>query len=116
MDRPLVVNLLVLTPRQAWELLGPVGQYGSYGDLARLIAFIGDDIPEEVAEEPVEALDFSVRTQNILKRAHITKTGELLGRTANDLLGYGLKEKGVNEVREKLRAKHSIGLLGDPLP
>jgi len=52
----------------------------------------------------IEELSLSVRTFNCLKRAGITKVGELLERTDEDLLKIkNLGEKALEEVRRQLR-------------
>lgn len=53
---------------------------------------------------PIEQLSLSVRTFNCLKRAGITKVGELLERSDDDLLKIkNLGQKALEEVRTQLR-------------
>ena len=62
-------------------------------------------IPPEKYEMPLEQLNLSARTFNSLRRSGITKVGELLEKTDDDLLGlrsFGLKS--LEEVRERLTA------------
>jgi DNA-directed RNA polymerase subunit alpha len=60
-------------------------------------------IPPEKYEMPLEQLNLSARTFNSLRRSGITKVGELLEKTDDDLLAlrsFGLKS--LEEVRERL--------------
>lgn len=62
-------------------------------------------IPPEKYEMPLEQLNLSARTFNSLRRSGITKVGELLEKTDDDLLAlrsFGLKS--LEEVRERLTA------------
>ncbi len=66
-------------------------------------------IPERVAEANIEVLDLSVRAFNCLKRAGITKVGEILERLERDedellsIRNFG--QKSLDELKEKLTAK-----------
>jgi len=66
-------------------------------------------IPERIAEVSVEELDLSVRASNCLKRAGITKVGEILDRLQRDerellsIRNFG--QKSLEELKEKLEAK-----------
>jgi DNA-directed RNA polymerase subunit alpha len=66
-------------------------------------------IPERVAEANIEDLDLSVRAFNCLKRAGITKVGEILEKLQKDedellaIRNFGLKS--LEELKEKLAAK-----------
>ena len=66
-------------------------------------------IPERVAETDIEDLDLSVRAFNCLKRAGITKVGEILEkleRDKDDLLSIrNFGQKSLDELEEKLAAK-----------
>jgi len=66
-------------------------------------------IPPEVAETPVEELGLSVRAYNCLKRAGITKVGQILQRLQkgkDELLSIrNFGEKSLEELLEKLEAK-----------
>jgi DNA-directed RNA polymerase subunit alpha len=62
-------------------------------------------IPPEQYELPIEQLNFSVRTANCLRRAGITKVGELLERDEKELLAIrNFGQKALYEIREQLRA------------
>jgi DNA-directed RNA polymerase subunit alpha len=66
-------------------------------------------IPERVAETDIEDLDLSVRAFNCLKRAGITKVGEILEKLERDedellsIRNFG--QKSLDELKEKLTAK-----------
>lgn len=66
-------------------------------------------IPDRVAEANIEDLDLSVRAFNCLKRAGITKVGEIvekLERDENELLSIrNFGQKSLDELKEKLEAK-----------
>jgi len=66
-------------------------------------------IPPEQYEMPLEALELSARTFNSLRRSGITKVGELLERSKEDLLGLrSFGQKSLEEVWERLER---MGLL-----
>jgi DNA-directed RNA polymerase subunit alpha len=66
-------------------------------------------IPERIAETNIEDLDLSVRAFNCLKRAGITKVGEILEKLDRDedellaIRNFGLKS--LDELKEKLEEK-----------
>jgi len=66
-------------------------------------------IPERVAETDIEDLDLSVRAFNCLKRAGITKVGEILEKLERDqdelLAIRNFGQKSLDELEEKLTAK-----------
>jgi DNA-directed RNA polymerase subunit alpha len=66
-------------------------------------------IPERVAEANIEVLDLSVRAFNCLKRAGITKVGEILEKLERDedelLAIRNFGQKSLDELKEKLTAK-----------
>lgn len=66
-------------------------------------------IPERVAETEIEDLDLSVRAFNCLKRAGITKVGEILEKLEKDedelLAIRNFGQKSLDELKEKLTAK-----------
>jgi DNA-directed RNA polymerase subunit alpha len=60
-------------------------------------------VTPEVYQTPIERLDLSPRTLNCLKRAHITKVGEVLEMSDDELLKIrNFGEKSLEELREKL--------------
>ena len=66
-------------------------------------------IPERIAEANIEDLDLSVRAFNCLKRAGITKVGEIiekLERDEEELLAIrNFGQKSLDELKENLRQK-----------
>jgi DNA-directed RNA polymerase subunit alpha len=55
---------------------------------------------------PIEELDLSVRTFNCLKRAGITKVGELFEKNEEDLLSIkNFGQKALDELREQMKIK-----------
>jgi len=66
-------------------------------------------IPERIAQTNIEELDLSVRAFNCLKRAGITKVGEILERLERDeeelLAIRNFGQKSLEELKENLRAK-----------
>jgi len=66
-------------------------------------AQIVDGIPPDVYDTPIEDLDLTTRTSNCLRRADITKVGQLLQMDEKDLLSVrNLGSKSIDEIREKL--------------
>jgi len=93
---------------QAAQIL--IEQIQLFYELARLPQRVGEKkaqlpIPPEQYNIPIEQLTLSVRTFNCLKRAGITKVGELVERGEQELLtirNFGLRA--LDEVREQLEA------------
>ncbi|HEU0022518.1 MAG TPA: DNA-directed RNA polymerase subunit alpha [Dehalococcoidia bacterium] len=66
-------------------------------------------VSPEIYQTPIERLELSPRTLNCLKRAHITKVGEVLEMTDDDLLKIrNFGDRSLEELREKL-AERGIG-------
>jgi DNA-directed RNA polymerase subunit alpha len=62
-------------------------------------------IPQRLYEMPIEDLNLSVRAYNCLKRAGITKVGQILEMSEDDLLGVrNFGHKSLDELRERLQA------------
>lgn len=62
-------------------------------------------IPQRLYEMPIEDLNLTVRAYNCLKRAGITKVGQILEMSADDLLGVrNFGQKSLDELRERLAA------------
>ncbi len=60
-------------------------------------------IPSKLYDVPIEDLDLSVRAYNCLKRAGITKVGQVLEMTEDDLLGVrNFGRKSLDELRDSL--------------
>jgi DNA-directed RNA polymerase subunit alpha len=69
---------------------------------------LSDGIPPDVYDTPIEDLDLTTRTSNCLRRADITKVGQLLQMDEKDLLAVrNLGSKSIDEIREKL-VEHSF--------
>jgi DNA-directed RNA polymerase subunit alpha len=66
---------------------------------------LGVVITPEASVKPIDDLDLSVRTYNCLKRANITKVGQLLAMDEKDLLAIrNFGRKSLDELTEKLAA------------
>jgi DNA-directed RNA polymerase subunit alpha len=60
-------------------------------------------VSPEIYQTPIERLELSPRTLNCLKRAHITKVGEVLEMTDDELLKIrNFGDKSLEELRNKL--------------
>ncbi|MBC7288278.1 MAG: DNA-directed RNA polymerase subunit alpha [Armatimonadetes bacterium] len=58
---------------------------------------------QRILEQPIEDVDFSVRTYNCLKKSGINTIGDICERTADELLAIrGLGEHSLREIIEKL--------------
>lgn len=63
-------------------------------------------ISQRLYDVPIEELDLSVRAYNCLKRAGITKVGQVLEMTEEDLLSVrNFGRKSLDELRERLTAR-----------
>jgi DNA-directed RNA polymerase subunit alpha len=63
----------------------------------------GPVIPADIYDTPIEELDLSTRTYNCLKRADITKVGQVLEMDEKALLSVrNLGQKSMEEIRDKL--------------
>ncbi|PKB78496.1 MAG: DNA-directed RNA polymerase subunit alpha [SAR202 cluster bacterium Io17-Chloro-G9] len=70
-------------------------------------------VSPEVFQTPIDRLELSPRTLNCLKRAHITKVGEVLDMSDDELLKIrNFGDKSLTELREKL-AERGITVGGD---
>ncbi len=64
---------------------------------------LGLVIPADIYDTPIEELDLSTRTYNCLKRADITKVGQVLEMDEKALLSVrNLGQKSMEEIRDKL--------------
>ena len=71
-------------------------------------------VSPEIYQTPIEKLELSPRTLNCLKRAHISKVGEVLEMSDEDLLKIrNFGDKSLVELHEKL-AEHGIVGPGSP--
>ena len=73
-------------------------------------------IPPRVAEAPIEELELTVRAYNCLKRAGITKVGEILRRMEkgeDEMLAIrNFGRKSLDELVDKLREKNYLNVQG----
>jgi DNA-directed RNA polymerase subunit alpha len=100
-----------LTPveavRQAAELL--VDHFYSFASLGKAPEEAQQpsrarDIPADVYQTPIERLDLTQRTLNCLRRAHITRVGQVLEMNREDLLKIrNFGEKSLEELYGRLR-------------
>jgi DNA-directed RNA polymerase subunit alpha len=66
-------------------------------------------LPPQVYDTPIEALDLSPRAYNSLKRAGVSKVGEVLDMTEEDLLNVrNFGRKSLDELRDRLILKNFI--------
>jgi DNA-directed RNA polymerase subunit alpha len=92
-------------------------QFQLFHELARFPLQVGEKMPQlpiplEQYNIPIEQLTLSVRTFNCLKRAGITKVGELVERGEQELMTIrNFGQKALEEVREQLEA---LGLAPEP--
>lgn len=71
-------------------------------------SLVSGAVPSRVFEMPIEALDLSARTYNCLKRSQITKVGQILQMSEDELLSLrNFGQKSLQELRDKLR-EHGI--------
>jgi len=74
-------------------------------------------VSPEIYQTPVEKLELSPRTLNCLKRAHITKVGQVLEMSNDELLKIrNFGEKSLLELLAKLKADGIIGEDERPFP
>jgi DNA-directed RNA polymerase subunit alpha len=72
-------------------------------------------VPPHVAEMPIEQLELSQRTYNCLKRSQITRVGQILEKSSDELLQLrNFGQKSLQELQEKLRG-HGLSLPGTDL-
>lgn len=69
-------------------------------------------VPPHIADMPIEQLELSQRTYNCLKRSQITRVGQILERTPEELLQLrNFGQKSLQELQDKLR-QHDLSLPG----
>ena len=89
-------------------------QFQLFYELARVPLRVGEKqprlpIPLEQYNMPIEELGLSVRTANCLKRAGVTKVGELFEKTDRELLNIkNFGQRTLDEVNEQLRERGFI--------
>jgi DNA-directed RNA polymerase subunit alpha len=101
---------------QAANLL--IQHFGMIADLTRVTrpgekpSLGAGAVPPHIAEMPIEQLDLSQRTYNCLKRSQITRVGQILERTPEELLQLrNFGQKSLHELSERLR-EHGLALPG----
>lgn len=73
-------------------------------------------VTPEVYQTPIEKLGLSPRILNCLKRAHITKVGEILELSDDDLQKIrNFGEKSLTELKEKMASRGIVPQRGDAL-
>ena len=80
-----------------------IGELGKAAPRIERQALVPTAIPSKVYDIPIEDLDLSVRAYNCLKRSGITKVGQVLEMTEEDLLAVrNFGRKSLEELRERL--------------
>lgn len=106
-----------ITPEEALSRSAQilVGQFTLLAELGRPPAhadrpsFTSAAVSPKLYETPIEELDLSVRAYNCLKRSGITKVGQILEMSEDDLLAVrNFGRKSLQELRERLAAKGFI--------
>jgi DNA-directed RNA polymerase subunit alpha len=73
------------------------------------IEHLSTPVSPEIYQTPIEKLDLSPRTLNCLKRAHISKVGEILERSDNELLKIrNFGDKSLEELHQRLAERGVI--------
>jgi DNA-directed RNA polymerase subunit alpha len=71
-------------------------------------------IPQRIYDTPIEELDLSVRAFNCLKRSGITRVGQVLTMSQDDLLAVrNFGEKSLNELKDTLTARNFLPDMGN---
>jgi len=100
--------------QQAAENL--VNHFFLFSNLNKVVEEGSERVPlvvsPEIYQTPIEKLELSPRTLNCLKRSHISKVGEVLEMSDDELLKIrNFGEKSLVELKEKL-AEHGVTHLG----
>lgn len=91
-----------------------IEQFQLFYELARVPLRVGEKqprlpVPLEQYNLPIEELGLSVRTFNCLKRAGITKSGELLEKSDDELINIkNFGQKALEEVKQQLKERGFI--------
>lgn len=97
------------------KLLGMVGQFAGEETVE---AAPESEIPSRIYETPIEELELSVRAYNCLKRASITRVGEILEKLKKgkeELLTIrNFGQKSLDELMERLEAKGYLDVIQPP--
>lgn len=98
-------NILI----QHFAIVADLTRAGRPGEKPTLGAGV---VPPHIAEMPIEQLELSQRTYNCLKRSQITRVGQILERTPEELLQLrNFGQKSLQELQEKLK-QHGLSLPG----
>jgi DNA-directed RNA polymerase subunit alpha len=98
-----------------FSLLGGVGLPGLLAP-ADKPAPSGIEIPAAIYNTPIEELDLSVRAYNCLKRSNITKVGQVLQMTEEELLAVRhFGKKSLDELIDRLALRAVPGVIPDDL-
>ena len=89
-----------------FSLLAELGRPPAHSDKPTISTAV---VSPRLYETPIEELDLSVRAYNCLKRSGITKVGQILEMSEDDLLAVrNFGRKSLQELRERLAAKGFI--------
>ncbi len=109
-----------ITPREALTesarlLVKLLNMVAGFAGEAEVEAAPESEIPSRIYETPIEELELSVRAYNCLKRASITKVGEILERLKKgkeELLTIrNFGQKSLDELMERLAAKGYLDVI-----
>jgi DNA-directed RNA polymerase subunit alpha len=79
------------------------------GEIAPPAGQTAYQIPQKIYDTPIEELDLSVRAYNCLKRSNITRVGQVLTMSRDDLLAVrNFGEKSLNELADRLTQRHML--------
>ena len=88
-----------------------IAEFSGHGEALELphVAVSTRALPQALYDTPIEALDLSPRAYNSLKRAGVSKVGEVLDMTEEDLLNVrNFGRKSLDELRDRLILKQFI--------
>lgn len=98
-----------------FSLLGGTGVPGLLPPAERPLTS-GIEIPTSIYNTPIEELDLSVRAYNCLKRSNITKVGQVLQMTEEELLAVRhFGRKSLDELIDRLALRAVPGVIPDDL-
>lgn len=97
---------------QHFSIIADLTRVGRPGEKPTLGA---GSVPAHIAEMPIEQLELSQRTYNCLKRSQITRVGQILERSPDELLQLrNFGQKSLQELQDKLK-QHGLSLQGASL-
>lgn len=98
-----------------FSLLGGIGAPGLLAPAEKPVPS-GLEIPASIYNTPIEELDLSVRAYNCLKRSNITKVGQVLQMTEDELLAVRhFGKKSLDELIDRLALRAVPGVIPDDL-